>query len=158
VQADFDHFLGLEDYPANLMGIANVSGNIGSAAGKHFFLPGLFFESHAKHPFVAQDKRTIPVDVHYPKMERDDVTYDLPAGFTVEGMPQAANTAWPGHALLKIVSSGQNGSVTVERILAYNFSVLDPKDYSDLRDFYQKVAAADQQQLVLIRAAQKKGN
>jgi hypothetical protein len=44
------------------------------------------------------------------------------------------------------------------RLLAYNFTLLDPKEYSDLHDFYQKVAAADQQQLVLVRAPQARGN
>jgi hypothetical protein len=65
VQADFDHFLGLDDYTSNLVGIVRVTGNIGTATGKRFFLPGLFFESRAKHPFVAQDKRATPVDVRY---------------------------------------------------------------------------------------------
>jgi hypothetical protein len=158
VQADFDHFLGLDDPSVGLMGIVNVTGNIGSTTGKHFFLPGLFFESRAKHPFVAQDKRTIPVDVHFPNLEQDRVTYHLPPGFNVESMPQDADTAWPDHALLKIHSSKEDGSVTVQRTLAYNFTLLDPKEYSNLHDFYLKVAAADQQQLVLTRAAAEKGN
>jgi hypothetical protein len=121
-------------------------------------LPGLFFESRAKHPFVAQDKRSTPIDVHYPRMEEDDVTYHLPPGFTVESMPQDANTAWPEHALLNIHSSAEDGSVTVFRTLAYNFTLLDPKNYPNLHDFYQKVATADQQQLVLTRAPVAKGN
>jgi hypothetical protein len=158
VQADFDHFLALDDYSVNLIGIVNVSGNMGTATGKHFFLPGLFFESRAKHPFVAQDKRTIPVDVHYPKLEQDQVTYSLPSGFNVESSPQATSNLWPDHALLKINSSAKNGTVTVVRSVVYNFTLLDPKEYKDLHDFYQKVATADQQQLVLVRAQQAKGN
>jgi hypothetical protein len=158
VQADFDHFFGLEDYNANLMGIVNVSGSIGAATGKHFFLPGLFFESRASHPFVAQDKRAIPVDVHYPLFESDDVTYELPPGFNVESMPQDANTAWPDHALLKIHSSAKDDSVTVLRTLAYNFTLLKPDEYPNLHDFYLKVATADQQPLVLTRAPAAKGN
>jgi hypothetical protein len=35
---------------------------------------------------------------------------------------------------------------------------LPSKDYGDLHDFYQKVATADQQQLVLTRAQVAKGN
>jgi len=42
--------------------------------------------------------------------------------------------------------------------MAYNFTVLSPKEYPSLHDFFQKVATADQQQLVLVRAAQAKGN
>jgi len=84
VQADFDHFLGLDNYEANLVGIIKITGNIATATGKHFFLPGLFFESRAQHSFVAQDKRATPVDVRYPKIEQDDVVYHLPPGFNVE--------------------------------------------------------------------------
>jgi hypothetical protein len=158
VQADFDHFLGLDDYTSNLVGIVKVSGNIGTATGKRFFLPGLFFESRAKHPFVAQDKRATPVDVRYPKLEQDDVTYHLPPGYTVESTPQSADAAWPGSAMLKIKSTTTGDSVEIMRTLAYNFTFVDGKDYPNLHDFYQKVAAADQQQIVLTRTTVAKGN
>jgi hypothetical protein len=158
VQADFDHFLALDDPSVNLIGIVNVSGNIGAATGKHFFLPGLFFESRARHPFVAQDKRAIPVDVHYPKLEQDEVTYHLPPAFSVESAPPDTNSAWPNRAIFKIHSTVKDSSVTVQRTLAYNFTLLDPKEYSNLHDFYQKVASADQQQLVLTRTPAAKGN
>jgi hypothetical protein len=158
VQADFDHFLGLDDPNVNLIGIFKVTGNLGTQTGKHFFLPGFFFESRAKLPFVAQDKRTTPVDIHYPKMEQDDVTYHLPSGFTVESAPQVSSAAFPEHAILKSASQSTAGTVRVARNLAYNFTILDPKDYQGLHDFYQKVAAADQQQLVLTRAPAAHGN
>jgi hypothetical protein len=158
VQADFDHFLGLDDPEVSLIGIVKVSGNIGTATGKHFFLPGLFFESRGTNPFVAQDKRTIPIDVHFPEMQEDEVTYHLPPGFKVESLPQDTNASWPDHALLNIQSSAQAGSVTVSRILVYNFTLLDPKYYPNLHDFYLKVATADQQQLVLSSSPATKGN
>ena len=157
VQGDFDHFLGIEDYRNNLIGTIQIKGSLGAATNKHFFLPGLFFESRAKHPFVALDKRIIPIDVHYPKIEQDDVTYDLPPGFNVE-TPQAVNVAWPDHALLKIDFQTTGSSIEVSRTLVYNYTVLDSKDYTGLHDFYQKVATADQQQLVLTRALSAKGN
>jgi hypothetical protein len=158
VLADFDHFLALDNYTASLVGILNVSGNIGSVTGKHLFLPGLFFESRGKHPFVARDERTIPIDVHYPELVQDQVTYHLPPGFAIESSPQDANTSWPDFALLKIHSSAKDGSVIVSRTLAYNFTLLDPKGYHSLHDFYVKVATADQQQLVLTRTPVAKGN
>jgi hypothetical protein len=158
VQAELDHFIGLDDYKGVLMGVVKVSGNMGTATGKHVFLPGLFFESRAKHPFVAEEKRTAPVDVHYAKLQQDDVTYHLPPSFTLESAPQGASPAWPNHAVLKISSKTEGDSVDVTRVLAYNFVLLDPRNYSDLHDFYQKVAAADQQQLVLTRAPIAHGN
>jgi hypothetical protein len=158
VQADFDHFLGLDGYNSNLIGIIRVSGNLGSATGKHFFLPGLFFESRAKHPFVAQDKRLTPIDLHYAKIEQDDVTYRLPPGYTVESAPQTSDVTWPNHAVLQINSTAKDGTVEVQRTFARNFTLLNPTDYNDLRDFYLKLATADQQQLVLTRAPAAKGN
>jgi Transglutaminase-like superfamily len=158
VQAEFDQFQGLDDYNVNLVGMVKVSGNIGSATGKHFFLPGLFFETRAKHPFVAEDHRYTPIDVHYGKMEQDDVTYHLPAGFKIESVPQAANTSWPEHSLLKISARTSADSVNVTRAIAYNFVILDHGDYPALHDFYQKVATADQQQIVLARAPVTKGD
>lgn len=160
VQADFDHFLALDDYNAILIGIVKISGNMGASTGKRFFLPGLFFESRAKHPFVAQDKREIPIDVHYPRLVQDDVTYRLPAGYSVESAPQPTSLDWPNTALLRISAKSDGSVAQVVRIFAYNYALLDPKAYTELHDFYQKVATADQQQLVLTRApaAQPKGN
>jgi hypothetical protein len=158
VEADFDHFLGLPDYNSNLIAIVQVSGNMGTATGKRFFLPGLFFESRGKHPFVAEEKRTTPVDVHYPRTEQDEVFYHLPEGFTMESGPQNAKASWPDHALLAIAASATGDTVKVNRMLVYNYTILNPADYPQLHDFYQKVATADQQQLVLTRATVAKGN
>jgi hypothetical protein len=158
VEVDFDHFLGLEDYESKLIGIVNVSGNIATATGKHVFLPGLFFQSHARHPFVAQAKRSVPIDVHYASMEQDEVVYHLPAGYSVESAPQATTLSWPDHALLKIGSGTKNSDVTVVRSFAHNYTILDSKDYTDLHDYFQKVETADQQPLVLTRTESAKGN
>ena len=155
VQADFDHFLGLENIDQNLIGFVKVTGSIGTATGKRLFLPGLFFESRVRHPFVAEEKRTVPVDVQYAREEQDEVTYRLPPGFTVESSPLTADVSWPKYALLKIKSTPKEGIIDVVRTMAYNFTLLDPKEYSDLHDFYQKVSTADQQQLVLTRAPSK---
>jgi hypothetical protein len=158
VQANFNHFLGLSDYEANLLAIVDISGNLATATGKHLFLPELFFESHASHPFVSEDKRSSPVDVHFPKVEEDEVTYHLPDDFAVDAPPAPASVAWPNHAIFKSSSSAKGTQIITTRTVGYNFTILEPKDYSDLHDFYQKVAAADQQQLVVTRAQQAKGN
>jgi hypothetical protein len=158
VQADFDHFLGLDDYNLNLVAVVNMSGSLGAATGKRFFLPGLFFESHSKHPFVAQDKRITPIDVHFARMEQDSVTYHLPSGYAVESSPQTNDVTWPNHALLRIKSVAKDDTVQVVRSFARNFTLLEAADYNDLHDFYLKLATADQQQLVLTRAAAVKGN
>jgi hypothetical protein len=151
VQADLDHFLSLDDPNVSLLALVKVSGNLGTQTGKHFFLPGFFFDSRVKHPFVEQANRETPVDVRYAKREADDVTYHLPSGFSVESAPKADSTTWPDHALLKYGSQTTGNSVRILRNLAYNFTILEPTEYPNLHDFYQKVATADQRQVVLTR-------
>ncbi len=156
--AEFDHFVGLNDYDSNLTAIVKLSGSIGTTTGKRMILPGLFFETRSKHPFVAQAKRTTPIDLHFPRMETDDVVYHLPAGYTVESAPHTADVTWPGNALLRINSAAKEDRLEVGRAFARNFTLLGPEDYNNLHDFYLKLAAADQQQIVLLRAVTAKGN
>jgi len=158
VTADFDHFLGLDDYHSQLMGIVKLSGNMGTRTGKRVFLPGVFFASHAKHPFVADEKRQTPVDMEYADNIQDQVTYRLPQGFTVETAPPATSIPWTGHAAFDLKSAVDKGTIEVDRRFARAFTQVPPKDYSALRDFYQKIATADQQQLVLTTAAANTGN
>jgi hypothetical protein len=158
IQPEFDHFLALDDYNVNLIGAIKFTGVMGTATGKRYFLPGLFFASRSTHPFVAQDKRATPIDVHYAKTMQDDVTYHLPPGFSPESAPDSSDASWPNHAMLRISSKKAEDSVEVIRTLVYNYTLLDPKEYPNLHDFYQKVATADQQQLVLTRSQAAKGN
>jgi len=158
VQADFNHFLGLPDYESNLLAMVDVSGNLANLTGKHLFLPELFFASHASHPFVAQDKRTTSVDVHFARMNHDEVTYHILAEFSVDNPPAAANIGWPNHAAYKATSTVKGNDIVTTRSVGFNYTILEPKEYGDLHDFYQKIAAADQQQLVLTRSQTAKGN
>ncbi|MGO8934993.1 MAG: hypothetical protein ACLPLZ_09105 [Terracidiphilus sp.] len=89
------------------------------------------------------------VDMHYGERVTDDVTYHLPDGVTLEGAPQDANISWPGHALLVAKSATQSGQIEIGQTLSVAFTFAKPDEYQDLRGFYQKVAAADQGQLVL---------
>jgi hypothetical protein len=158
VTADFDHFDGLEDYDATLVATANLAGTLGSATGKRLILPGLFFESRGRHPFVAQETRTVPIDLHYAETEEDDVTYHFPAGIAVASAPQATNVSWGDHASLQIRIDSNDGAVKVTRALVRNPAVLDAGYYTTLREFYLKMSAADQQQLVLTRSKTDNGS
>jgi hypothetical protein len=151
VEAHIDHFTGLDDPDANLIAFFNAKGSLGAATSKRLILPAFFFETRGSHPFVAQEKRTQPVDMHYGDMITDQVTYHLPDGFSVEGAPQDNKIAWPQHAILTVKSVSAPGQITIARSLARAFTFVKPEEYQDLRAFYLKVATADQQQLVLTK-------
>ena len=158
VEAHVDHFLGLGDPDSNLMAIVKAKGTLGTALPKRLLLPGLFFESRGREPFVKDANRLEPVDMHYAEKTTDTVVYHLPAGYNVEGAPQDANDLWKEHAQYILKSQTAAGQITVDRLLARAFDLADAKEYEDLRGFYQKVAASDQSDVVLTLAPSGKGN
>ena len=158
VEAHIDSFTGLDDPDANLVAIIKAKGSYGSATSKRILLPAYFFETRGLQPFVAQEKRTQPVDMHYGTTVYEQVTFHLPAGYSVEGAPQDAKIPWPQHAVFSIKSAAKPGQITLARSLSSAFTFAKPDEYQELRGFYQKVAASDQQQIVLTRAPESKGN
>jgi hypothetical protein len=154
VEAHIDHFLGLDNPDVNLLAFVKVQGKIGTATAKRMLLPGLFFETGGHRPFIDQAVRQQPVDMQYAEQVADQVTLHLPAGYTVEGAPQDANIPWTGHAAYIVKTQAKPDAFVVARRLARGFSQAKPEEYQDLRTFYQKVAASDQQQLVLAAPAQ----
>ncbi len=159
VEAHVDHFLGLDDPEVNLIAVVNVHGSLGTATSKRLLLPGFFFETRGRLPFVNQEKRLEPVDMHYGDLVIDQITYHLPANLTVEGAPQNTKISWQSHAVFVTKTASAPGQITIARQLARAFTLAKPEEYQDLRGFYQKVAAADQAQLVLTKAPPaEKGN
>ena len=158
VEAHADQFQGLNDPDANLTVIIKAHGSLGSATSKRLMLPGFFFETRSHHPFVDQEKRQEDVDMHYGEQVTDQITYVLPPGFAMEGAPQDAEIPWVGHADFVTKTVPAAGKITIARQLTRVFTLAKPEEYQELRGFYQKVAAADQQQLVLTKSAVPKGN
>ena len=157
IHTDFDQFVGLDETGSALVAKLKVSGTLGSPTGKYLLLPEQLFNP-AKHPFVTEAKRITPIDMHYPRTEHDSATYTLPDGYTVGNIPQPAKASWPNHATFTIESAAGQKTVTVKRTLDRNFTLASPSEYSSLHDFYQKVAIADQAQLVLLRPPSEKAN
>jgi hypothetical protein len=159
VDAHIDHFVGLDDPDVNLIAFVNAKGSVGAATSKRLLLPAFFFETRATLPFVNQEKRQQPVDMQYGDLIADQVTYHLPAGYSVEGAPKDDKISWPQHAVFVIKSVPTANQITIIHSLASAFTFAKPEEYQDLRGFYQKIAAADQAQLVLTTAAPApKGN
>jgi len=158
VEAHIDHFIALGAPDAALAAVIAAKGTAGTATSKRLLVPGLFFETREGHPFADQDKRLTPVDMHYGDLISDDITYQLPPAMTVESAPQDDKIPWDGHAVLLIKSKTDPGQVNITRTFVRSFTFVATGDYQHLRNFYQKVAAADQQQLVLTASPAAKGN
>ena len=159
VEAHLTHFAKLDDPSADLGAFATVSGVPGTATSKRLLLPASFFAHSEDQGFIAQPDRQLPVDMHYAAVYKDGALLHLPAGFAIESTPQTTAVPWTGYAVYQLKSTPNGNDLTVTRTLARAFTLLEPADYSPMRDFYQKVNVADQQQIVLTNAAVgQKGN
>ena len=65
----------------------------------------------------------------------------------------AVSVPWTGYAVYQMKATPNGNDLTLTRTLARAFTMLQPDEYSSMRDFYQKVQAADQQQIVLTNTA-----
>jgi transglutaminase-like putative cysteine protease len=159
MEAHLTGFANLDNPNADLNATATVTGAPGSTTGKRILLPGSFFTTSEDSAFISQPNRQQPVDMHYAMQVKDGVLYHLPAGFALEtATGPTASVPWPGTASFVMKSTTNGSDLTVMTSLARAFTFLEPDEYGQLRDFYQKVAAADQQQLVLHATEAPKGN
>ena len=158
ITGEVNKIQGLETAEGFVSVSAKVSGLLGSSTGKRLLLPGFFFSTGAHQQFVAEEKREIAVDLHYAEQVIDDAVYHLPAGFTVESAPTPAQLPWPEHATLVVKTAPGAGVIDIRHTFQRAFVLLEAKEYPALREYYQKIAASDQQQLVLVKAPGAAGN
>jgi len=157
INVSVEKFEGVETSNGYLSANVKISGPLGTLTGKRITIPAFLFSS-APSQFVSDEKRESPVDMKFAEQMIDDVVYHLPAGFSVQSAPPPAQLPWPEHAALVIKTQTSPGTIDIKHIFARAFVLLDPKEYPALRDYYQKVAASDQQPVVLTSESASSGN
>ena len=158
VKGDLEGFDGLTDYESDLTARVKLSGTLGSATGKRLILPGLLFEAREQHPFVEEESRQVPVDMHYATMEQDEVTYHLPSSLKLDSLPRDPSIEWTSRVGLSMTTTSTESAITVKRTFVRTFALIDPFLYDSLRTVYGRIATADEQQIVLNRPTEAAGN
>ncbi len=118
----------------------------GSIAGKRMVVPVDLFRTEHKEAF-AHEQRRFPVYFEYARTEVDRVNIVVPAGFTVEAVPTVQNAALP-YAAYQASVKFQGGQIMTERSLQLNIVSCPVEKYSELKGFFAKVQAGDEQQAV----------
>jgi hypothetical protein len=99
----------------------------------------------------AETKRENPVDLHYPYVARDEVSLTLAPGLTFENVPSNAKVPLKNLALFQEVYGSKGSEYQQVRQMAIGTPLYKADEFSDLRDFFQKASAQDQEPLVLKR-------
>lgn len=118
-----------------------------SSAGKRVMIPAAMFTAHEKNIFE-HTSRVHPIYFDYPYEKVDDVTIELPPGWQTASVPSPQTK--DGHVVtydLK-VEDGKT-SLQLSRKLDIDFLFLEQKYYTALRNFFQAVRTADEEQIVL---------
>jgi hypothetical protein len=148
VQLKMNGFIGIDQPDAALMAVFTVNGAMGSNAGHLRLLPADFFEASAK-PVFTNPKRTMPVDLGPVYILQDQVTLNLPPNASVEGKPADNQQMLPQDGVFHVTYAVNGNQYSYERVSAVAMPLYSPKSYPQLLSYFQKIAQADQQPLVL---------
>jgi hypothetical protein len=124
-------------------------------AGTRALVPVDIFAGGNRHVFEHQT-RIHPVYFHFPHQIEDDVTIDLPAGWTVSSVPQ------PGSSDIHVASckwtaDGTPTTLHLKRDFSIETLLIDAKYYGQLQDFFQTVRrSAEEEAVVTIPAGEKR--
>jgi hypothetical protein len=118
-----------------------------SSAGHRALLPVGLFSAPEKRLFEHAN-RVHPVYVEYPYQKVDDISVELPPGWQVSSLPLARQKG--GEVLGYVLKfDGDKTKLHVSRELHLNFLLLKTEYYASLRNFFQTVRSADEEQIVL---------
>ena len=149
----FSSIEGLDDYEKPITVHFAVKGPLAiTMTNKRMIVPGQLFQTKEKMVFP-EEKRETPVYFHFPETVLDAVRLKLPEGWDVESQPSAGEFKTPIGALYSSRLERDGKSITLRRSYAEGTIIVLPEEYPELRTFYSKLAARDQEPLVLHSSA-----
>jgi hypothetical protein len=118
-----------------------------SAAGKRLLMPSYMFQTKQIGTFK-QSQRRFPVYFPYAFTELDTVSIKIPPGYSLESVPAQQDAGLP-YARYQIQSQMAASQLVTQRKLAFNGIYFPLERYSELRGFFNKVQAGDEEQAVM---------
>jgi len=121
------------------------------ATGNMLYLSAPIFNRFEENPFK-REKRYFPVEFPYNIAESEDLTISLPEGFQVMEHPQAVTNRQAGKLTFMNSWKQEETAIKLQRQFMRQQLNFQPREYQELRNFYDSVVQADQGQIVLSRA------
>jgi hypothetical protein len=118
-----------------------------SIAGKRLLVPAYLFQARQMDAFKHADRK-FPVYFPYAFGEVDKINITVPSGYTLENVPQQ-QTARLAYAAYQNVAQFDGKQVVTQRILQINGIFFRVEQYPEVKAFFSKVQAGDEQQAVL---------
>jgi hypothetical protein len=127
-----------------------------SSAGKRVFMPAhlLAFNERERLPHAT---REYPVYFDYPYTTIDEIHVELPENLELESLPAPVKIQLE-YAAYATTYERRGRVLVLSRQLIMGGNIFETARYAELRGFYQKTRASDQQQLLLKVATHASGN
>ncbi len=118
-----------------------------SSIGSRRLVPLAVLEMGDRNPFQHENRKH-PVYYPYPFQEFDQVTLELPPGYTIESVPDP-RMQQPAFGYYSTTWDKKANAIVLHRTFAVLGVFFRTEFYKDLRDFYGKVSSGDQDNVVL---------
>jgi hypothetical protein len=143
-----DKIDGIEEYEKPLVVSYQVTGRLGTSTGKRLVMPVDVFEAEATASFP-HEKREQAVYFSYPNMTKDAQRIIVPAGFSVEAVPEKAQFTLPGQEAYALTVTSDASGFTSRRDRIQGEIIVLLKDYGALRNYYVQFESKDQESVVV---------
>jgi hypothetical protein len=127
--------------------------DLASKVGARTIVPLSVFRGASANPFTAETRKH-PIYFTHPFLVTDIVTLKLPQGTKIESVPAGAEVS-AGTLKFGAKYDKDEQQVTMSRTFSVAVHFIAKENYPTLRKFFGKVAAADEEQVVLRAGAAK---
>jgi hypothetical protein len=105
--------------------------------------------------FGAVDDRTFehqtrmqPIYFEFPSQSSDDVSIEIPAGKHINSLPKPRTLTFNGYSYVQAAEE-QDDTLHLKRDISFRLLLVKAQFYDQLRDFFQSVRTADEEQIVI---------
>jgi len=151
MKAELTSVDNLGDYQKPLVANFKVQGTLATVTAKRLILPSQFFEANSK-PLFPQPTRDLQVYFNHTGRYADAMRVKFPAELQVESAPKDDAFTLQKLATYHTVPLVQPGVVLMRRSYVLGTAFFTTQEYPDVKAFYDKIAADDQQPVVLLNA------
>ena len=117
---------------------------------KLYIEPLLFLTQHA-NPFKLEDRK-FPVDFATPWKDKNTVSIQIPDGYKIESIPESMAIGLPENlGVFKYQISQNANKINTICALEFNQSIISPKYYAVLKEFYSQLVKKESEKIVLVK-------
>ena len=156
-QVDVSSIDNEADFELPLILSANLRGPIGSVDGSQIQAKADLFEARSTPPFQPESRK-LPVSFPAREYVRDAIRISFPNSVHLKSAPADLSLELKEAAEYKLSAESTPTSVTIHRSFALGRLDFDVAYYPDVRGFYQKVAAKDQDSVIFELSPAGTGN